>query len=97
MIAALEAGRTGYSPGAGEEVLRSKLAERYTRSSGRPISSDQVLCFPGTQTALYAVMQAIAAENNLSETAFHGTKTDAQGVSKILVTCSGSFQKCDCL
>lgn len=58
--AALHAGRTGYSSGAGEAGLRKALAVRYSRSAGRGITSDQVLCFPGTQTALYAVMRGIA-------------------------------------
>jgi arginine:pyruvate transaminase len=36
------------------------LAERYTRSSGRDITSDQILCFPGTQTALFTVLMGVA-------------------------------------
>jgi arginine:pyruvate transaminase len=55
-VAALRAGRTGYSNGRGEAGLRAALADRYTRTSGRAIGPDQILCFPGTQTALFAVM-----------------------------------------
>lgn len=58
--AAMQAGRTAYSDGAGELNLREALAERYTRTLQRPISSAQILCFPGTQTALYAVIRGIA-------------------------------------
>ncbi|MFS4583562.1 pyridoxal phosphate-dependent aminotransferase [Phaeobacter sp. C3_T13_0] len=58
--AAMLAGRTGYSNGRGEANLREALAERYSASSGRPIASENVLCFPGTQTALYAVLMGVA-------------------------------------
>ncbi|MDW4550112.1 pyridoxal phosphate-dependent aminotransferase [Defluviimonas sp. D31] len=58
--AAMRAGRTQYSSGRGEEGLREALAARYTESAGRPIGADQVLCFPGTQTALYAVLMGLA-------------------------------------
>ena len=57
---AMRAGRTGYSNGRGEIGLRRALAERYARRRGRPFSADQIMCFPGTQTALYAVMAALA-------------------------------------
>ncbi len=58
--AAMRAGRTTYSDGAGEPGLRAALAERYSASAGRAISDDQVMCFPGTQTALYAVLMGVA-------------------------------------
>jgi len=59
-IDALRAGRTNYSAAAGEINLRQGLATRYSKMSGRDIDAEQILCFPGTQTALYAVMNAIA-------------------------------------
>ncbi len=59
-VDALQRGRTTYSNGRGEAGLRDALAERYSRSSGRPISADQVLCFPGTQTALFTVLMGVA-------------------------------------
>lgn len=58
--AAMRAGRTGYSDGRGEPGLRAALADRYARSTGRAIGADQVICYPGTQTALYATFMAIA-------------------------------------
>jgi len=58
--AALAAGRTAYSSGRGEAGLRAALAERYTARRGRTFGPDQVICLPGTQTALYAVMAALA-------------------------------------
>ena len=58
--AAMQAGRTGYSDGRGEPGLRAALSERYSQRTGRPISANQVMCFPGTQTALFSVMMGIA-------------------------------------
>ncbi|MFV1591091.1 pyridoxal phosphate-dependent aminotransferase [Phaeobacter sp. JH20_36] len=57
---AMVSGRTGYSDGRGEANLRQALAARYSASTGRPIGPDNVLCFPGTQTALYAVLMGVA-------------------------------------
>ena len=58
-VGSLKAGRTSYSNGRGEPALLEALAEKYTRRSGRGIRTDQILCFPGTQTALYAVMMGL--------------------------------------
>ncbi|MCK8463789.1 pyridoxal phosphate-dependent aminotransferase [Aliiroseovarius sp. S1339] len=57
---AMRRGRTTYSSGRGEAGLRAALSERYTQSSGRDIRADQVMCFPGTQTALFAVVMGVA-------------------------------------
>ena len=57
---AMRRGRTGYSDGRGEAGLRAALAERYSKTAGRRITPDQVMCFPGTQTALYAVLLGVA-------------------------------------
>ncbi|TDE37920.1 pyridoxal phosphate-dependent aminotransferase [Antarcticimicrobium sediminis] len=62
--AAMMAGRTGYSDGRGEMNLRTALATDYTRRSGREINPDQVLCFPGTQTALFSVMMGVAQHDD---------------------------------
>jgi arginine:pyruvate transaminase len=56
---AMRAGRTGYSNGRGEPALLRALSRRYTQRSGRTIGTDQLLCLPGTQTSLYAVMTAL--------------------------------------
>jgi arginine:pyruvate transaminase len=58
-VAAMQAGRTGYSNGRGEPGLLRALADRYTARRGRVIGTDQVMCFPGTQTTLYAVLSAL--------------------------------------
>lgn len=58
--AAMRQGRTAYSNGRGEAGLRSALAERYSQRSGRTINRDQVMCFPGTQTSLFATLMGVA-------------------------------------
>jgi arginine:pyruvate transaminase len=57
---ALQSGRTGYSNGRGEAGLCAALAESYTKRRGRQFLPENILCFPGTQTALYTVMQGVA-------------------------------------
>ncbi|UWQ53096.1 pyridoxal phosphate-dependent aminotransferase [Leisingera caerulea] len=57
---AMHAGRTGYSDGRGEAHLRAALADCYSTSRGRKFGPENILCFPGTQTALYAVLQGVA-------------------------------------
>ncbi len=59
-VRALRAGRTGYSSGRGEMALRQALARRYSTRTGSAVTPDRVLCFPGTQSALYAVLNGIA-------------------------------------
>ncbi|WP_414833940.1 pyridoxal phosphate-dependent aminotransferase [Afifella sp. YEN Y35] len=56
---AMHAGRTRYSAGRGDPALLDVLAEKYTRRSGRTVTPENVLCFPGTQTALFAVMTGL--------------------------------------
>jgi len=58
--AAMAAGRTGYSNGRGESALVAALAARYSARRGRVINADQVMCLPGTQTTLYAILRTIA-------------------------------------
>lgn len=59
-VQSMLAGRTGYSNGRGEPALVRALAERYSARRGRMITPDQVMCFPGTQTTLYAVLLGMA-------------------------------------
>jgi arginine:pyruvate transaminase len=56
---AMQAGRTGYSNGRGEPGLTQALAARYSAQRGRVIGPDQVMCFPGTQTTLYAIFAGL--------------------------------------
>ena len=57
--AAMQAGRTGYSNGRGEAGLLNALAARYSQRRCRAIGPDQILCFPGTQTTLYAILTGL--------------------------------------
>lgn len=59
---AMEDGRTGYSNGRGEPGLTRALAARYTARRGRHFGPENVMCFPGTQTTLFAVLMALAEE-----------------------------------
>ncbi len=59
-VDALRRGRTDYSEGRGELVLRESLAAYYTAREGRAIDVAQILCFPGTQNALYVAMLGVA-------------------------------------
>ena len=54
-VASLRAGRTQYSNGRGEPGLVDALVEAY-RPRHPQIGPENALCFPGTQTALFAVM-----------------------------------------
>ena len=56
----MQRAKTTYSDDRGEAGLRSALAEQYTRKVGRAIPADQILCFPGTQTSLFAIMMGVA-------------------------------------
>ena len=57
--AAMAAGRTGYSNGRGEPALTRALAARYSMRRGRAIEAEQVICLPGTQTTLFAVLMTL--------------------------------------
>jgi len=57
-VSALRAGRTQYSNGRGEANLLAALVETYAPRMP-DITAENILCFPGTQTALYAVMTAL--------------------------------------
>ena len=52
----MENGRVGYSNGRGEAGLLAALSARYSRRAGRTIGPNQIICLPGTQTALYATL-----------------------------------------
>lgn len=59
-VTSLRAQRTGYSNGHGEAGLLDALADRYSASRGRAFGPENFLCFPGTQTALFAAMAGVA-------------------------------------
>ncbi|MCU0828841.1 MAG: pyridoxal phosphate-dependent aminotransferase [Tabrizicola sp.] len=55
----MRSGRTGYSNGRGEPGVVAALAARYSARRGRPIGRDQIMCLPGTQTTLYAILRTL--------------------------------------
>jgi arginine:pyruvate transaminase len=63
-VGSMRAGRTGYSDGRGEINLRRALAESYSETRGRDFFPDNFLCFPGTQTALFATMMGVAQQGD---------------------------------
>ena len=63
-VRSMRAGRYTYSNGRGEPGLTAALAERYSRTSGRNITPDQMICLPGTQTALYLALLGLAQEGD---------------------------------
>lgn len=56
---AMYAGRTKYSNGRGEPAVLAALVEKY-RKRRADVTEANILCFPGTQTALFAVMLGLA-------------------------------------
>ena len=57
--AAMYAGRTRYSSSRGEPAVADAIAARYSARSGRRVGRENVLVFPGTQTALFATMSGL--------------------------------------
>lgn len=61
---AMHAGRTRYSNGRGEPAVLKALTEKYRKR--RPdVTEKNILCFPGTQTALFAVILGIAEHGDV--------------------------------
>lgn len=61
---AMHAGRTRYTSGRGEPSILAALADKYSKRSGRTITQQQILCFPGTQSALAFAMLGLAEEGD---------------------------------
>ncbi len=59
-VASLYRGRTRYSGGQGESVALQAVADHLTRRSGHLVSTDEVLCVPGTQNGLFTTMMTLA-------------------------------------
>ena len=60
----MKTGRTRYSNGRGEAGLLKILSDKYSKSSGRKITPENILCFPGTQTALFIALQGLAEKGD---------------------------------
>ena len=63
-VSSLRAGRTRYSNGHGEAGLLQALSQRYSQTRGRDFGPKNFLCFPGTQTALFAVLAGVAEQGD---------------------------------
>jgi arginine:pyruvate transaminase len=63
-IGALRRGRSRYASGRGEAVVLDAIARRYTQLAGRQVTPAQCCFLPGTQTALFASMQALLDEGD---------------------------------
>lgn len=61
---AMRAGRTRYTNGRGEPSILAALSDKYSKRTGRTITQEQILCFPGTQSALALVMLGLAEEGD---------------------------------
>ena len=57
-------GRTKYSNGRGEDNLLYQIEKKYKSLSAINISKQNILCFPGTQTALYATLRSLVEEGD---------------------------------
>ncbi|HLI11352.1 MAG TPA: pyridoxal phosphate-dependent aminotransferase [Alphaproteobacteria bacterium] len=59
-IDALRRRRTGYAPILGYPAVRSAVAARFARRTGRPCAAENVAIVPGTQAGLYFAMACLA-------------------------------------
>jgi len=62
-IRAMQAGRTRYSNGRGEPAVVKALVGKYQKRRA-DVTERNILCFPGTQTALFAVMLALVEQGD---------------------------------
>jgi arginine:pyruvate transaminase len=60
----MKPGRLHYSAGNGELSVREALSRHYTKQTARPISANQFLFLPGTQTALFIAFMSILNEGD---------------------------------
>ena len=59
LLLSIDAGRTHYSPPAGELNLRTAIAELETQSTGRKFSAENFVIMPGATGALYATLATL--------------------------------------
>ncbi|MEH6515847.1 MAG: pyridoxal phosphate-dependent aminotransferase [Halioglobus sp.] len=63
-IESLKAGRTHYSPGAGEVELRQAIADIEDRASGKRTQIDQIVIHPGGTNAIYTTLSCLLDEGD---------------------------------
>ncbi len=59
-VECLRAGDTHYTPVRGRQALREVIAAAHHRRTGQSVGVDQVICFAGTQNALFAASLCLA-------------------------------------
>jgi arginine:pyruvate transaminase len=63
-VTSLKAGRTHYSPGAGEVELRKAIADIETGASGKVTSIDQIVVHPGGTNAIFTTLSCFLNEGD---------------------------------
>ncbi|WP_448954416.1 pyridoxal phosphate-dependent aminotransferase [Labrys neptuniae] len=63
-VASLQARRIRYSGGRGEAPVLKAIAAKYAKRTSRAITTDNTAYMPGTQTALFAAIAALAEAGN---------------------------------
>jgi arginine:pyruvate transaminase len=63
-VASLKAGRTHYSPGAGEVELRQAIADIETRASDKTTAIDQIVIHPGGTNAIFTTLSCFLNEGD---------------------------------
>ncbi len=64
LVSSLNAGRTKYSYGRGEPNTLKAIADKYTKTRGYPVDEENVIYFPGTQTAIFATLLGLVDQND---------------------------------
>ena len=63
-VTSLKAGRTHYSPGAGEKELRQAIADIETGASGKTTDIDQIVIHPGGTNAIFTTLSCFLNEGD---------------------------------
>jgi arginine:pyruvate transaminase len=63
-VTSLKAGRTHYSPGAGEVELRQAIADIETGASGKVTNIDQIVVHPGGTNAIFTTLSCFLNEGD---------------------------------
>ena len=63
-VQSLEAGRTHYSPGAGERELRKVIADIESRVSGKHTGIEQIVVHPGGTNAIFTTLSCLLNEGD---------------------------------
>ena len=63
-VSSLKAGRTHYSPGAGEKELRQAIADIETGASGKTTDIEQIVIHPGGTNAIFTTLSCFLNEGD---------------------------------